>query len=410
MAKKSKNDLIVGLDIGTSKVLVIVVERSDAGELSIIGVGHHPTRGLRKGVVSDIEATVQSIQRAVEEAELMAGCQIYSVFVGIAGAHISSLNSHGVVAIRSGEVTTRDVEMVIEAAKAVAIPNDQTILHVLPQDFIIDGQENISEPLGMCGVRMEAKVHMIMGAASATHNIVKCVRRCGLEVDQIILEQIASSEAVLSEDERELGVCMVDIGGGTTDIAIFCGGAIRHSAVIPIAGDQITNDIAIAFHTPPQAAEDIKKKYGCALATLASDGQQIKTPSMSGHPARTLSRQNLAEVMEPRIEELLNLVKKELSRSGLSEVVSTGIVLTGGSSRIHGLLELAEEIFHSSVRLGLPNYHGKLSEVICNPIYATSIGLVKFGNANRGGLKRIVSSQTLLSQVQRFSRWIKGSF
>lgn len=412
MAKKTATDLIVGLDIGTSKVLVIVAEVKDDGALSVIGVGHHPTRGLRKGVVADIEATVQSIQRAVEEAELMAGCQIYSVFVGIAGAHISSLNSHGVVAIRSGEVTIRDVELVIDAAKAVAIPNDQRILHVLPQHFVIDGQDGIREPLGMCGVRMEAKVHMITSAASAAHNIDKCVRRCGLEADKIILEQIASSAAVLTADERELGVCMIDIGGGTTDIAVFSEGAMHHSAVIPIAGDQVTNDIAIAFHTPTQAAEDMKKKYGCALAQLVEPGQTIETPSIGGRPARALSRQNLAEVIEARMEELLTLVQNELRRGGCGELVrSGGIVLTGGSSRLAGLLELAAEVFHLPVRLGLPNYHGALSEVVRNPIYATSIGLVQFGHANRHGLAQVAAKpRRILASIQRFGRWIKGSF
>ena len=411
MAKKSNNNLVVGLDIGTSKVLVIVVEVSDEGEMEVIGVGHHPARGLRKGVVANIESTVQSIQRAVEEAELMAGCQIYSVFAGIAGAHISSINSHGVVAIRDNEVTELDIERVIDAAKAMAIPNDQRILHVLPQDFIIDGQDGIREPVGMCGVRMEARVHMITGAVSAAQNIVKCIRRCGLEVDDIILEQIASSEAVLTEDERELGVCMIDIGGGTTDIAIFNEGAIRHTAVIPIAGDQVTNDIAVAFHTPTQAAEDIKKKYGCTLVQLVDENQTIETPSMGGRPPRSLSRRNLAEVIEPRIEELLILVQAEIRKSGFEEVIGSGIVLTGGTSRIEGMMDLAEEIFHLPVRQGLPNYEGSLSEVIKNPIYSTGIGLAQFGHANRSyskpGTKQKGSLTTLL---ERMKGWFTGSF
>jgi len=375
MVKKSNSNLIVGIDIGTSKVLAIVGEIGVDGELEVIGVGHHPARGLRKGVVANIESTVQSIQRAVEEAELMAGCQIYSVFAGIAGAHINSFNSHGVVAIKDDEVTPSDIERVIEAAKAMAIPNDQRILHVMPQDFVIDGQDGIREPVGMCGVRMEAKVHMITGAVSAAQNIVKCIRRCGLEVDDIILEQIASSESVLTEDERELGVCMIDIGGGTTDIAIFTEGAIRHTAVIPIAGDQVTNDIAVAFHTPTPAAEELKKKHGCTLVQLVDETQVIETPSMGGRPPRMLSRQNLAEVIEPRIEELLMLVQAELRRSGFEELIGSGIVMTGGSSRIEGMMELAEEIFHLPVRLGVPNYNGSLSEVVKNPIYATSVML-----------------------------------
>lgn len=412
MAKKSNGNLVVGLDIGTSKVLVIVVEVSEDGKMEVIGVGHHPARGLRKGVVANIESTVQSIQRAVEEAELMAGCQIYSVFAGIAGAHISSINSHGVVAIKDNEVAEHDIERVIDAAKAMAIPNDQRILHVLPQDYIIDGQDGIREPVGMCGVRMEARVHMITGAVSAAQNIVKCIRRCGLEVDDIILEQIASSEAVLTEDERELGVCMIDIGGGTTDIAIFNEGTIRHTAVIPIAGDQVTNDIAVAFHTPTQAAEDIKKKYGCTLVQLVDENQTIETPSMGGRPPRSLSRRNLAEIIEPRIEELLMIVQAEIRKSGFEEVIGSGIVLTGGTSRIEGMMDLAEEIFHLPVRQGLPNYEGSLSEVIQNPIYSTGIGLVQFGHANRslsiGGSLQQKGSVTSL--FKRMKGWFKGSF
>jgi len=411
MAKKANSNLVVGLDIGTSKVLVIVVEIGPEGEIEVIGVGHHPAKGLRKGVVSNIESTVQSIQRAVEEAELMAGCQIYSVYAGIAGAHISSINSHGVVAIKDNEVTESDIERVIDAAKAMAIPNDQRILHVMPQDFIIDGQDGIREPVGMCGVRMEAKVHMITGAVSAAQNIVKCIRRCGLEVDEIILEQIASSEAVLTEDERELGVCMIDIGGGTTDIAVFTEGAIRHTAVIPIAGDQVTNDIAVAFHTPTQAAEEIKKKYGCTLVQLVDEGQTIETPSMGGRPPRTLSRRNLAEIIEPRIEELLMLIQAEIRKSGFEEVIGSGIVLTGGSSRIEGMMDLAEEIFHLPVRQGLPNYEGSLSEVVRNPIYSTGIGLAQFGYINRDQLQqRSNKPRAITSVVERMQSWFRGSF
>ena len=411
MAKKSNSNLVVGLDIGTSKVLVIVVEVGPDDVMEVIGVGHHPAKGLRKGVVANIESTVLSIQRAVEEAELMAGCQIYSVYAGIAGAHISSINSHGVVAIRDKEVAESDIERVIEAAKAMAIPNDQRILHVMPQDFIIDGQDGIREPVGMCGVRMEARVHMITGAVSAAQNIVKCIRRCGLEVDDIILEQIASSEAVLTEDERELGVCMIDIGGGTTDIAIFTEGAIRHTAVIPIAGDQVTNDIAVAFHTPTQAAEEIKKKYGCTLVQLVDEGQTIETPSMGGRPPRTLSRQNLAEIIEPRIEELLLLIQAEIRKSGFEEVIGSGIVLTGGSSRIEGMIDLAEEIFHLPVRQGLPNYEGSLSEVVRNPIYSTGIGLALFGHANRNqAQQRSQKPGAMKSMMERMKSWFKGSF
>lgn len=411
MVRKSNSNLIVGIDIGTSKVLAIVGEIGADGEIEVIGVGHHPARGLRKGVVANIESTVQSIQRAVEEAELMAGCQIYSVFAGIAGAHINSFNSHGVVAVKDGEVTAGDIERVIDAAKAMAIPNDQRILHVMPQDFIIDGQDGIREPVGMSGVRMEAKVHMITGAVSAAQNIVKCIRRCGLEVDDIILEQVASSESVLTEDERELGVCMIDIGGGTTDIAIFADGAIRHTAVIPIAGDQVTNDIAVAFHTPTPAAEELKKKYGCALAQMVDETQTVETPSMGGRPPRTLSRQNLAEIIEPRVEELLLLVQAELRRSGFEELIGSGVVMTGGSSRMEGMMELAEEIFHLPVRLGVPNYDGALSEVVKNPIYATGIGLIQFGHSNRSRVSQINQEPDgFRGLLERMKSWFKGSF
>ncbi len=411
MAKKSDDRLIVGLDIGTSKVLAIVGEVSPTGEIEIIGVGHHPARGLKKGVVANIESTVQSIQRAVEEAELMAGCQIYSVFAGIAGAHINSFNSHGVVAIRDKEVAHGDVDRVIEAARALAIPNDQKILHILPQDFVIDGQEGIREPVGMSGVRMEAKVHIITGAVSAAQNIVKCIRRCGLEVDDIILEQLASSYSVLTEDEKDLGVCIIDIGGGTTDIAVFTEGAIRHTAVIPIAGDQITNDIAVAIRTPTQAAEDIKVQYGCALTQLANPDETIETPSVGDRPPRKLARQTLAEVVEPRVEELFGLAQNELRRSGFEELIGSGIVLTGGSSRMEGMVELGEEVFHMPVRLGMPQYVGGLSEVVRNPIYSTGVGLIQFGHTNRAGnIPREDNTSLFKSVFERMKSWFQGNF
>jgi len=413
MSKKTEERLIVGLDIGTSKVLAIVGEINPAGEIEIIGVGHHVARGMRKGVVANIESTVQSIQRAVEEAELMAGCQIYSVYAGIAGAHIGSFNSHGVVAIRDEEVQAGDIERVIEAARALAIPNDQKVLHILPQEFVIDGQEGIREPIGMSGVRLEAKVHIITGAVSAAQNIIKCIRRCGLEVDDITLEQLASSQSVLTEDERDLGVCLVDIGGGTTDIAIFTEGAIRHTAVIPIAGDQVTNDIAVALRTPTQAAEDIKKKYGCALIQLAHSDETIEAPSVGERPPRRLARQTLAEVIEPRVEELFELVKAELRRSGFEELMGSGIVLTGGTSKMDGIVELAEEVFHVPVRLGMPNHIAGLSEVVKNPIYSTGVGLIQFGLLNQGGRLREKPRQdsfSLNSIYQRMKGWFKGSF
>ena len=383
--RKGDKNLIVGLDIGTSKVAAIVGAVSPAGELEIIGIGYHPSRGLKKGVVVNIESTVQSIQRAVEEAELMAGCQIHSVYAGIAGSHIRSLNSHGIVAIRDKEVGQGDLDRVIDAARAVAIPADQRVLHILPQEFIIDNQEGIREPIGMSGVRLEAKVHLVTGAVSAAQNIVKCVRRCGLEVNDIILEQLASSQAVLTEDERDLGVCLVDIGGGTTDLAVFGEGAVRHTAVIPIAGDQVTNDIAVALRTPTQFAEELKIKYACALAQLASADETIEVPSVGDRPPRRLARQTLAEVVEPRYEELLSLVQAELRRSGLEELAAAGIVLTGGSSKMEGAVELAEEIFHMPVRLGEPHTVSGLKDVVRNPVYATGVGLLLFGLQSNAG-------------------------
>lgn len=379
MSKSIEKKLIVGLDIGTSKVVAIVGEIGGDGTTDIIGIGSHPSTGLKKGVVVNIESTVQSIQRAVEEAELMAGCQIHSVFAGIAGSHIRSLNSHGIVAIRDSEVNANDVDRVIDAAKAVAIPADQHILHIIPQEFVIDNQEGIREPIGMSGVRLEAKVHMVTGAVSAAQNIVKCIKRCGLEVDDIILEQLASSYSVLTEDEKELGVCLVDIGGGTTDIAIFTEGAIRHTAVIPIAGDQVTNDIAVALRTPTQHAEDIKIQYACALRQLTSLEDTIEVPGVGDRKPKSMSRQTLAEVVEPRYEELFTLIQAELRRSGFEEVIPAGIVLTGGSSKMEGLVELAEEVFHMPVRLGMPQGISGLVDVVRNPIHATGVGLLLYG-------------------------------
>ena len=414
MAKKGDENLVVGLDIGTSKVLAIVGEVTATGEVEVIGVGHHPSRGMKKGVVVNIESTVQSIQRAIEEAELMAGCQIKSVYAGIAGSHIRSINSHGTVAIKDKEVGPNDVDRVIESARALAIPADQKVLHVLPQEFIIDGQEGIREPIGMSGVRLEAKVHIVTGAVSAAQNIVKCVRRCGLEVDDIILEQLASSLSVLTEDEKELGVCMVDIGGGTTDISVFTEGAIRHTSVISIAGDQVTNDIAVALRTPTANAEEIKKKYGCALTQLAASDESIEVPSVGDRPPRKLARQTLAEVIEPRIEELYGLVLAELRRSGFEDVIGSGIVLTGGSAKMEGMIDLAEEVFHMPVRLGIPQGVGGLSGVVHNPIYATGVGLVLFGAKARGGnLYGLVPQSTAIGikgVLGKMKGWFQGNF
>jgi cell division protein FtsA len=413
VAKRSDRSLIVGLDIGTSKVVCLVGEVGADGSVEVVGLGSHPSRGLKKGVVVNIESTVQSIQRAVEEAELMAGCQIHSVFAGIAGSHVRSLNSHGVVAIRDREVSDVDVQHVIDAAKAVAIPADQRILHVLPQEYIIDGQEGIRDPIGMSGVRLEAKVHIVTGADSAAQNIVKCVQRCGLTVEDMVLEQLASSHAVLTDDEKELGVCLVDIGGGTTDLAVFSQGAIRHTAVIPIAGDQVTNDIAVSMRTPTHYAEDIKVRYACALSQLANSDESIEVPSVGERPARRLARQTLAEVVEPRYEELFGLVRDELRRSGFEEIIAAGIVLTGGSARMEGAIDLAEEVFHMPVRLGLPQQHQVkgLAEVVQNPIYSTGVGLLLHARENAQGASR---GRALPTNVQgildRMQSWFKGSF
>ncbi len=412
MAPQAQNKMIVGLDIGTSKVVALVAEIDPNGELEIIGMGSHPSRGMKKGVVVNIESTVQSVQRAIEEAELMAGCQIHSVYVGIAGSHVRSLNSHGIVAIKDGEVIDADLERVLDAAQAVAIPADQKILHILPQEYVIDNQEGIREPMGMSGVRLEAKVHLVTCAVNAAQNIEKCIKRCGLDVDEIILEQVASSYSVLTDDERELGVCMVDIGGGTSDIAIFTEGSIRHTGVIPIAGDQVTNDIAMALRTPTQHAEEIKIKYACALTQLASPEDMIKVPSVGDRPPRDLSRHSLAEVVEPRYDELFTLVQAELRRSGFEDMIPAGIVLTGGTSKMEGVVELAEEIFHMPVRIGVPTRVKGLTDIVRNPIYATAVGLLEYGAAHTRqrqstGRKSKSEGEGLLA---RLKNWMQSNY
>jgi cell division protein FtsA len=411
VAKRSDRSLIVGLDIGTSKVVALVGEIDADGAMEVVGLGSHPSRGLKKGVVVNIESTVQSIQRAVEEAELMAGCQIHSVFAGIAGSHVRSLNSHGVVAIRDREVSDVDVQHVIDAAKAVAIPADQRILHVLPQEYIIDGQEGIRDPIGMSGVRLEAKVHIVTGADSAAQNIVKCVQRCGLTVEDMVLEQLASSHAVLTDDEKELGVCLVDIGGGTTDLAVFSQGAIRHTAVIPIAGDQVTNDIAVSMRTPTHYAEDIKVRYACALSQLANSDESIEVPSVGERPARRLARQTLAEVVEPRYEELFGLIRDELRRSGFEDMIAAGIVLTGGSSKMEGAVELAEEVFHMPVRLGVPQHVQGLGDVVRNPIHSTGVGLLVYARSKAVRASDDTPVGAGLKDVWgRMKSWFQGNF
>jgi cell division protein FtsA len=408
--REDKN-LIVGLDIGTSKIVTIVAELLPEGTLKVIGLGQHPSRGLKKGVVINIDSTMQAIQRSIEEAELMADCKIKTVFTGIAGNHIKSLNSHGMVKIKDAEVSQMDVDRVVETARAVSLPADQQILHILTQEFIIDGQDDVREPLGMSGMKLEVKVHIVTGAVAAAQNIVKCIKRCGLEVSDLILQPLASSIAVLTEDEKELGVCLVDIGGGTTDIAVFKNGSIRHTAVIAVAGDQITNDIAVAFRTPTQSAEDIKIKYGCALRQLADAREVVEVPGVDGREARQLSIQTLAEVIEPRVVELYELVLQELRRSGMEEMIASGIVITGGSAMMRGMIELGEEIFHMPVRMGMPRYVGGLSEVVSNPRYATGVGLILMGKQQ---LERHLTGQMESTSIGRIfdkmKSWFQGNF
>lgn len=408
---RDSKDLIVGLDIGTSKVVAVVAEMQPDGRYEIVGLGQHDSRGLKKGVVVNIEATVASIQCALEEAELMVDCKIRHVYTGIAGSHIRSFNSIGMVAIKDKEVTDADVARVIETAKAVNIPTDQQILHVLPQEFIIDGQEDIREPIGMSGVRLDVKVHIVTGAVSAAQNIIKCVRRCGLEVQDLILQPLASSSAVLTQDEKELGVALVDIGGGTTDIAIFTGGSIRHTAVIPIAGDQITNDIAMALRTPTSDAEEIKVRHGIAKQVLADPSDKIEVPGIGDRGPRSLSRQALAAVIEPRVEELFSLVQQVIRESGYEELLSSGVVITGGTSLLPGMAELGEDIFLKPVRLGVPDYNGGLADVVRTPRFATALGLLEEARMQRlRGRKVAEQSGSFKETLRRMKEWFLGNF
>ena len=381
MASATQQPMIVGIDIGTAKVVALVGQINAEGQLEIVGVGMKPSRGMKKGMVVNIEQTVQSIQGAVGEAELMADCKIHSAYIGISGAHIGGRNSQAVVAIREGEVQQGDIDRVIDAAKSGPIPADQRILHILPQEFQVDDQADVRDPIGMSGVRLEGHVHLVTCSVNAMQNIEKCVRSCGIEIDGIILEQLASSHAVLTDDEKEHGICLVDIGGGTTDVAVFSKGAIRHTAVIPVAGDQVTNDIATALYTPTADADEIKTKYACAVAQLVDPEQTINVPGMGDRPARKLSRQTLAEVVEPRYDELFALVQQEIEKSGHAGRLAAGIVLTGGSSKIEGATALAESIFHMPVRIGMPQSLkvGGMGEVLRNPIYSTGVGLLLYG-------------------------------
>lgn len=410
MPKKTDRNLIVGLDIGTSKIVAIVGAVNMEGNLDIIGVGTHASHGIKKGMIVNMDATVQSIQHAVEEAEYMAGCRIHSVYTGISGSHIRCLNSRGIVAVKNQEITVADVERVIDAAKAVLIPADQKILHVLPQAFVIDNQEGVREPVGLTGVRLEAEIHMVMGSVAAAQNIVTCIRRCNLEVDDIILSPLASSYAVLSEDEKQLGVCLIDIGGGTTDIAVFVDGYLKHSAVISVAGDQVTNDIAVALRASTQVAEQIKIQYACALTDLVDPDEMVDVPTTSDRAQKQISRMSLAEVVEPRFEELLSLVQAELHHVGLENALGSGVVITGGSSRTEGLVELAEEVFQLPVKCGVPHNISGLVDVVQNPLYATAVGLLQYGyqaaeqrrteQFTGPGFKRVLS---------RVKHWFQGN-
>ncbi len=411
MTRENK-DLFVGLDIGTSKIVAVVAAlKQDGSGYEVIGLGQHESRGLKKGVVVDIEKTVASIQRALEEAELMADCKIKNVYTGIAGSHIRSFNSSGMVAVKDKEVTQADIDRVIETAKAVSIPPDQQILHVIPQEFIIDGQEDIHEPIGMTGVRLETKVHIVTGAVSAVQNIIKCVRRCGLEVEELVLQPLASSYSILTHDEKELGVVLVDIGGGTTDIAIFSGGAIRHTSVIPIAGDQVTNDIAMALRTPTQDAEEIKKHHAVAKQVLVDPSEKVEVPGLGDRQARMLSKQALSAVVEPRVEELFSLVQQAIRESGYEEVLTSGVVLTGGTSLMPGMVELAEDIFLKPVRVGMPNYQGGLADLVCNPRYATALGLLEDARTRWAkGLKAAENSGSTKDTMRRMKDWFSRNF
>lgn len=411
MAKKPDKRLVVALDVGTSKIAALVGEINQNDELEIIGFGTHPSRGLKKGVVVNIESTVQSIQRALEEAELMAGCDIHSAYTGIAGSHIRSLNSHGIVAIRDREVNQSDVDRVIDAAKAVAIPADQKILHILPQEFIVDTQEGVREPVGMAGVRLEAKVHIVTGAVSAAQNITKCLRRCGLQVSDMVLEQLASSHSVLTDDEKELGVCLIDIGGGTTDIAIFTDGAIRHTSVIPIAGDHVTNDVAVALRTPTQYAEQIKIKHGSCFVSSQDPNETIQVPSVAKRAPQQIQKKALAQVINARYEELFTLVLSEIRRSGFEDLIAAGIVITGGGASMDGAMDLAETVFRMPVRLGLPQNVLGLMDVRENPGYATGVGLLLHGQRLLGGPMPGFNFDAGVNGLwTRMKSWFNGNF
>jgi cell division protein FtsA len=408
-----KEELIVGLDIGTTKICAVVAEPTEGG-VDVIGIGTHPSRGLRKGVVVDIDATVDSIKHAVEEAELMADCEITSVYAGIAGGHIEGFNSHGIVAVKDREVSEYDVRRVIDAAKAVAIPMDREVIHVIPQEYIIDDQDGIREPLGMSGVRLEAKIHIVTAAVTSAQNIVKCANKAGLNVVDIVLEPLASAEAVLADDERDLGVCLIDIGGGTTDIAVFADGAIKHTCVLGLGGYHVTNDIAVGLRTPFEEAERIKKRFGAASARLLGSDDVITVPSVGGRRPREVSRKILCEIIEPRIDEILTLSRQEIVKAGLEDKIPSGLVLTGGCAALAGIGDLAEEIFEAPVRIGQPWRVGGLQDVVKSPMYATGVGLVLYGQAQaqgRGVSRFRIRDESIFRRVrQRMRDWFYGEF
>ena len=409
MAKVKRDEIIVGLDIGTTKIAAIVGEVTEDG-IDIIGIGTARSRGLRKGVVVNIDATVQAIQRAIREAEHMAGCDISTVYAGIAGGHIRGLNSHGIVAVKDKEVRQQDLNRVIDAAKAVAIPMDREILHVLPQQYIIDDQDGIRDPLGMSGVRLEAKVHIVTTSVSSAQNVVKCANRCGLQVADIVLEPLASAEAVVEDDEKELGVALVDVGGGTSDILIYSDGAIVHSAVLPLGGSHITNDIAVGLRTPLDSAEQIKKKYGCALPHMVSTNDTMEVPSVGGRKARVLQREILVRIIEPRVEELFEHIRREIARSGYWDGLAAGVVLTGGTTILDGVPELAEHVLGLPARRGQPGGVGGLVDVVRTPEFSTGVGLVLFGARGEQVTARPVDPGSERGMFSRMGKWFGEIF
>jgi cell division protein FtsA len=401
----AQGDIIIGLDIGTTKICAVVGEVS-GHDIHIIGIGTSPSIGLRKGVVVNIESTVDSIKKAVEEAELMAGCEISSVYAGIAGGHITGFNSRGIIAVKGAEITENDVERVIDAARAVAIPMDREVIHVLPQEYIVDDEAGIQNPIGMAGVRLEAKIHIVTGAVASAHNIVKCANRSGLDVCDIVLESLASGEAVLTDEEKELGTALLDLGGGTTDLAIFAGNNIKHTFVLALGGNNLTNDIAIGLRAPHAEAEKIKKKYGCCVAGKIAGDEMIEVPGMGGRETRKLSRQILGEILEPRMEEIYSLINREIYRAGMENMIPSGIVVTGGTALLEGVTEVAESVFNLPVRLGKPQGISGLVDVVNNPMYATGVGLVLYGAKNKDARKFRIRDNNIFNRVMtRMKRW-----